>query len=149
MVGQTLKSQGFTKEIIPPYVSVKEAVFPYNKFPGIDPILGPEMKSTGEVMGIGSPFGEAFAKSQLGANISLPLKGQVFISIKDDDKKNIIHIAKNLENLGFKICATSGTARTLNKNNVKTKYIKKVIEGRPKTDDAKLSKEILLVINTV
>mgnify|MGYP001173375193 FL=1 len=131
------------------HISVKEAVFPFARFPGTDVILGPEMKSTGEVMGIGSTFGEAFAKSQLGANIKLPLKGQVFISIKDEDKKNIIPVAKNLENLGFKICATSGTAKTLNDNNIKTKYIKKVIEGRPNAVDAMLSKEIQLVINTV
>ena len=131
------------------HISVKEAVFPFARFPGTDVILGPEMKSTGEVMGIGSTFGEAFAKSQLGANIKLPLKGQVFISIKDEDKKNIIPVAKNLEILGFKICATSGTAKTLNDNNIKTKYIKKVIEGRPNAVDAMLSKEIQLVINTV
>ena len=131
------------------HISVKEAVFPFARFPGTDVILGPEMKSTGEVMGIGSTFGEAFAKSQLGANIKLPLKGQVFISIKDEDKKNIIPVAKNIENLGFKICATSGTAKTLNDNNIKTKYIKKVIEGRPNAVDAMLSKEIQLVINTV
>ena len=131
------------------HISVKEAVFPFARFPGTDVILGPEMKSTGEVMGIGSTFGEAFAKSQLGANIKLPLKGQVFISIKDEDKKNIIPVAKNLENLGFKICATSGTAKILNNNNIKTKYIKKVIEGRPNAVDAMLSKEIQLVINTV
>lgn len=130
------------------HISVKEAVFPFARFPGTDVILGPEMKSTGEVMGIGSTFGEAFAKSQLGANINLPLKGQVFISIKDDDKKNIIAIAKDFENLGFKICATSGTAKKLNDNNVDTKYIKKVIEGRPNAVDSMLSKEIQLVINT-
>ena len=130
------------------HISVKEAVFPFARFPGTDVILGPEMKSTGEVMGIGSSFGEAFAKSQLGANINLPLEGQIFISIKDDDKKNIIPIAKSFENLGFKICATTGTAKTLNKNNVKTKYVKKVIEGRPNAVDAMLSKEIQLVINT-
>ena len=130
------------------HISVKEAVFPFARFPGTDVILGPEMKSTGEVMGIGSTFGEAFAKSQLGANINLPLIGQVFISIKDDDKKNIVAIAKDFENLGFKICATSGTAKKLNDNNVDTKYIKKVIEGRPNAVDSMLSKEIQLVINT-
>ncbi len=130
------------------HISVKEAVFPFARFPGTDVILGPEMKSTGEVMGIGSTFGEAFAKSQLGAGINLPLEGQVFISIKDDDKKNIIPIAKNLESLGFKICATFGTAKTLNNNSINTKYVKKVIEGRPNAVDAMLSKEIQLVINT-
>jgi carbamoyl-phosphate synthase large subunit len=130
------------------HVSVKEAVFPFSRFPGTDIILGPEMKSTGEVMGIGSTFGEAFAKSQLGASINLPIKGQVFISIKDSDKKNIVSIAQKLSNLGFTICATHGTAKILNDNKIKTNFIKKVIEGRPNAVDAMLSGEIQLVINT-
>jgi carbamoyl-phosphate synthase large subunit len=130
------------------HISVKEAVFPFARFPGTDVILGPEMKSTGEVMGIGSTFGEAFAKSQLGANVNLPLSGQVFISIKDGDKTNIIPIAKKFSELGFSICATFGTAKALNDNNVETKYIKKVIEGRPNAVDAMLSNEIQIVINT-
>jgi len=131
------------------HISVKEAVFPFARFPGTDVILGPEMKSTGEVMGIGSTFGEAFAKSQLGASIELPINGQVFISIKNDDKQKIIPIAQSLYNLGFKICATSGTAKVLNDNKIQTNYIKKVIEGRPNAVDAMLSGEIQLVINTV
>ena len=106
------------------------------------------MKSTGEVMGIGSTFGEAFAKSQLGANVNLPKKGEVFISVKDDDKQKIIPIAKKLVDLGFTICATSGSAETLNKNKIKAKYIKKVVEGRPNIVDAMLSNDIQLVINT-
>ena len=130
------------------HISVKEAVFPFARFPGTDVILGPEMKSTGEVMGIGLSFGEAFAKSQLGAGINLPLEGKVFISIKDDDKDSVVPIAKNLKKLGFTICATSGTAKYLNDNKIETKYIKKVIEGRPNAVDAMLSKEIQLVINT-
>ena len=130
------------------HISVKEAVFPFARFPGTDVILGPEMKSTGEVMGIGLTFGEAFAKSQLGAGINLPLEGKVFISIKDDDKNSVVPIAKNLKNLGFTICATSGTAKYLNDNKIETQYIKKVIEGRPNAVDAMLSKEIQLVINT-
>ena len=130
------------------HISVKEAVFPFARFPGTDVILGPEMKSTGEVMGIGLTFGEAFAKSQLGANTNLPLKGKVFISIKDDDKKNVVSIANNLKKLGFVICATTGTAKYLNNNKIETQYIKKVIEGRPNAVDAMLSKEIQLVINT-
>ena len=130
------------------HVSVKEAVFPFSRFPGTDIILGPEMKSTGEVMGIGSTFGEAFAKSQLGASINLPIKGQVFISIKDSDKKNIVSIAQKLSNVGFTICATYGTAKILNDNKIKTNFIKKVIEGRPNAVDAMLSGEIQLVINT-
>jgi len=130
------------------HISVKEAVFPFARFPGTDVILGPEMKSTGEVMGIGSTFAEAFAKSQLGANVNLPLKGQVFISIKDGDKKAIIPIAQKFANLGFSICATSGTAKALNDSNIKTEYTKKVVEGRPNAVDAMLSREIQLVINT-
>ena len=130
------------------HVSVKEAVFPFSRFPGTDIILGPEMKSTGEVMGIGSTFGEAFAKSQLGASINLPIKGQVFISIKDSDKKNIVSIAQKLSNLGFTICATYGTAKILNDNKIKTNFIKKVIEGRPNAVDAMLSGKIQLIINT-
>jgi len=130
------------------HISVKEAVFPFARFPGPSIILGPEMKSTGEVMGIGSTFGEAFAKSQLGANVNLPLSGQVFISIKDGDKTNIIPIAKKFSELGFSICATFGTAKALNDNNIETKYIKKVIEGRPNAVDAMLSDEIQIVINT-
>ncbi len=130
------------------HISVKEAVFPFARFPGTDVILGPEMKSTGEVMGIGLTFGEAFAKSQLGAGINLPLEGKVFISIKDDDKNSVVPIAKSFFNLGFTICATSGTAKYLNDNKIETQYIKKVIEGRPNAVDAMLSKEIQLVINT-
>ena len=147
MIGKKLSEFKLTENKMK-HISVKEAVFPFARFPGTDVILGPEMKSTGEVMGIGSTFGEAFAKSQLGANINLPQEGQVFISIKDDDKKNIIPIAKNLESLGFKICATYGTAKTLNDHKINTKYVKKVIEGRPNAVDAMLSKEIHLVINT-
>ena len=148
MVGEELSSFDLKRKEMS-HISVKEAVFPFARFPGTDIILGPEMKSTGEVMGIGSTFGEAFAKSQLGASINLPTRGQVFISIKDSDKKKIIPIAQKLSNLGFKICATSGTARILNDNQIETNYIKKVIEGRPNAVDAMISDEIQLVINTV
>ena len=148
MIGDKLSSFDLKRKEMS-HISVKEAVFPFARFPGTDIILGPEMKSTGEVMGIGSTFGEAFAKSQLGASINLPTKGQVFISIKDSDKKKIIPIAQKLSNLGFKICATSGTARILNDNQIETNYIKKVIEGRPNAVDAMISDEIQLVINTV
>ena len=147
MTGKKLSDFKLNKSKIQ-HISVKEAVFPFARFPGTDVILGPEMKSTGEVMGIGSTFGEAFAKSQLGAGVNLPLNGQIFISIKDDDKINIIPIAKNFSDLGFTICATHGTAKALNDNDIKTKYIKKVIEGRPNAVDAMLSKEIQIVINT-
>jgi len=148
MIGKKLSDFNIQNHNIS-HISVKEAVFPFARFPGTDVILGPEMKSTGEVMGIGSTFGEAFAKSQLGASIELPIKGQVFISIKDDDKNKIIPVAQKLFNLGFKICATSGTAKILNDNEIETNYIKKVIEGRPNAVDAMLSGEIQLVINTV
>jgi carbamoyl-phosphate synthase large subunit len=147
MVGEKLSNFDLTDFKLN-HIAVKEAVFPFARFPGTDVILGPEMKSTGEVMGIGSSFGEAFAKSQLGANINLPQKGEVFISIKDDDKKNIIPIAKKLADLGFTICATTGTAKALNDHKIKTKYIKKVVEGRPNIVDAMLSNDIQLVINT-
>ena len=147
MVGKKLSHFNLT-EPKTSHIAVKEAVFPFARFPGTDVILGPEMKSTGEVMGIGSTFGEAFAKSQLGANVNLPKKGEVFISVKDDDKQKIIPIAKKLVDLGFTICATSGSAETLNKNKIKAKYIKKVVEGRPNIVDAMLSNDIQLVINT-
>ncbi len=147
MIGKKLSDFKLTNRRIN-HISVKEAVFPFARFPGTDVILGPEMKSTGEVMGIGLTFGEAFAKSQLGAGINLPLEGKVFISIKDDDKNSVVPIAKNLKNSGFTICATTGTAKYLNDNEIETQYIKKVIEGRPNAVDAMLSKEIQLVINT-
>ena len=147
MVGEKLSNFNLT-ESKTSHIAVKEAVFPFARFPGTDVILGPEMKSTGEVMGIGSTFGEAFAKSQLGANVNLPKKGEVFISVKDDDKQKIIPIAKKLVDLGFTICATSGSAETLNNNKIKAKYIKKVVEGRPNIVDAMLSNDIQLVINT-
>ncbi len=147
MIGKNLSDFKLSNRKIN-HISVKEAVFPFARFPGTDVILGPEMKSTGEVMGIGLTFGEAFAKSQLGAGINLPLKGKVFISIKDDDKEDVVSIAKNLKNLGFSVCATSGTAKYLNDKKIETQYVKKVIEGRPNAVDAMLSKEIQLVINT-
>ena len=147
MVGKKLSYFNLT-EPKTSHIAVKEAVFPFARFPGTDVILGPEMKSTGEVMGIGSTFGEAFAKSQLGANVCLPKEGEVFISVKDDDKQKIIPIAKKLVDLGFTICATSGSAETLNNNKIKAKYIKKVVEGRPNIVDAMLSNDIQLVINT-
>ncbi|MDA0764880.1 MAG: carbamoyl-phosphate synthase large subunit [Proteobacteria bacterium] len=147
MIGKSLSDCNIQPKTLT-HVSVKEAVFPFSRFPGTDIILGPEMKSTGEVMGIGSTFGEAFAKSQLGASINLPIKGQVFISIKDSDKNKIVPIAQKLSNLGFTICATYGTAKVLNDNKIKTNFVKKVIEGRPNAVDAMLSGEIQLVINT-
>src|SRR3954451_15718535 len=109
MVGQSLESQGIQHEVVPPYYSVKEAVFPFNKFPGVDTILGPEMKSTGEVMGVGKTFGEAFVKSQLGAGVKLPKSGKVFLSVKNSDKPRAVQVAKDLVELGFSLVATKGT----------------------------------------
>src|SRR5690606_26988328 len=127
----TLAEQGFTQEIIPHYYSVKEAVFPFNKFPAVDPILGPDMKSTGEVMGVGDTFGEAFGKSQLGANNPIPTKGTVFISVRDMDKAGIVEVARDLSELGFAIVATRGTAAVLHSAGLKAEIVNKVQEGRP------------------
>ncbi len=148
MVGKRLKDLNIENQKIN-HISVKEAVFPFSRFPGTDIILGPEMKSTGEVMGISDNFGEAFYKSQLGANITLPKKGNVFISVKDEDKNKIIKLSKILKSLEFKIYATNKTSKILNKNNVNSERIKKVYEGRPNIVDMMLSGEIQLVINTV
>ena len=152
MAGQSLKAQGITTEVIPPYFSVKEAVFPFVKFPGVDPILGPEMKSTGEVMGVGKTFGEAFVKSQLGAGVSLPNPadgGTVFISVKNGDKTKVVHVAQSLHDMGFTLLATRGTAAVLNTAGITVKVINKVTEGRPNITDAIKNGEICLVINTV
>lgn len=149
MVGQSLKSQGVLHEVVPPYFSVKEAVFPFIKFLGVDTILGPEMKSTGEVMGIGKTFGEAFVKAQLGAGVKLPNKGKVFLSVKSGDKLRAVKIAENLVNLGFSIVATKGTAAAINKANISVSIVNKVIEGRPHIVDMIKNNEIVLVINTV
>ena len=113
MAGQTLEELGFTHEIVPETFHVKESVFPFNKFPGVDPILGPEMKSTGEVMGIGDSFGEAFAKASLGASDILPLGGRAFLSVKDSDKENVLAVARDLVDRGFSLVGTSGTQRVL------------------------------------
>jgi len=115
MLGKTLKELGFTEEIIPHHVAVKESVFPFNRFPGVDVILGPEMKSTGEVMGIDKDFGRAYIKSQIAAGQNLPKKGNVFISVRDRDKRAIVFIAKKLVDLGFHIYSTSGTSAVLEK----------------------------------
>ena len=148
MAGRSLASQGVTKEVIPPYFSVKEAVFPFNKFPGVDTILGPEMKSTGEVMGVGVSFEEAFVKSQLGANVKLPTAGKVFISVKDSDKSKVVAIARDLHNAGFSIVASRGTAATLNAAGIPVALVNKVIEGRPHIVDMIKNDEIALIINT-
>ena len=148
MVGQTLEDQGFTKEIIPPYFSVKEAVFPFNKFPGIDPILGPEMKSTGEVMGVGTTFAEAYGKAELGASDEIPSKGSAFVSVRERDKEQIPALAKSLVALGFKLVATKGTAATIEAAGFDVQPVNKVKEGRPHIVDMIKSDKINLIVNT-
>jgi carbamoyl-phosphate synthase large subunit len=148
MMGQSLEEQGFTKEIVPPYFSVKEAVFPFNKFQGVDPILGPEMKSTGEVMGAGETFGEAFFKAQLGAGEVLPTEGNVFISVRDADKIGVVEVAKGLKALGFNIVATSGTFTALNNAGIEVNRVNKVGEGRPHIVDMIKNDEIAMSVNS-
>ena len=148
IMGKTLKSLGLTREVIPEYVSVKEAVFPFSRFPGVDTILGPEMKSTGEVMGIDHNFGLAFGKSQVAAGQEIPLSGTVFISVKDTDKAAALPVAMGLLNLGFKILATRGTSRFLMENGVNNQWVNKVREGRPHVVDMIKNGEIHLVVNT-
>ena len=149
MAGQSLESQGITEEVTPPYFSVKEAVFPFVKFPGVDTILGPEMKSTGEVMGVGKTFGEAFVKSQLGAGTKLPTSGKVFLTVKNSDKPRAVDIARQLVALGFELVATKGTAAAIEAAGVPVKVVNKVTEGRPHIVDMIKNNEIVMVINTV
>ena len=149
MAGQTLASQGVTKEVIPPYYSVKEAVFPFIKFPGVDVILGPEMKSTGEVMGVGDTFAEAFVKSQLAASVKLPKSGKVFISVREEDKASAVDVARSLVQLGFSVVATRGTAATIEAAGVPVAVVNKVAEGRPHILDMIKNGEISLIVNTV
>src|SRR5450830_1524961 len=149
MVGQTLAQQGITKEVVPPFYSVKEAVFPFVKFPGVDTILGPEMKSTGEVMGVGMTFGEAFVKSQLGAGIKPPESGKVFLSVKASDKPRTVVLAKNLVELGFQLVATKGTAAVIAAAGIPVTAVNKVLESRPQVVDIIKNHEITLVVNTV
>jgi carbamoyl-phosphate synthase large subunit len=156
MVGQTLDSQKIGAEVTPPYFSVKEAVFPFVKFPGVDTILGPEMKSTGEVMGVGKTFGEAFVKSQLGAGTKLPTptdkngqKRKVFLTVKDNDKARAVNVARELAAMGFEVIATRGTAAAIEAAGVTVKPVNKVTEGRPHVVDMIKNEEVALVINTV
>ena len=148
MVGQTLESQNFTKEIIPPYFSVKEAVFPFNKFPGIDPILGPEMKSTGEVMGVGETFAEAYGKAELGASDEIPAKGTVLISVRERDKEQLPGLAKKFHDLGFKLIATKGSAEIIEQSGYPVQIVNKVKQGRPHIVDMIKSDKIDLIVNT-
>jgi carbamoyl-phosphate synthase large subunit len=149
MAGQTLAQQGVTGEVIPPYYSVKEAVFPFIKFPGVDTLLGPEMKSTGEVMGVGDTFAEAFVKSQLAAGVKLPKDGRIFISVRDEDKPGMVVIARSLAQLGFTILATRGTAAVIEADGVAVTVVNKVAEGRPHIVDMIKNGEVNLIVNTV
>ena len=148
MAGKTLRELGILSEIEPKHISVKESVFPFVKFPGVDTILGPEMKSTGEVMGIDYDFARAFAKAQLGAGVRLPLSGTVFISVRDSDKKHIVSPAKKLYDSGFELVATRGTASYLQEKGIPVRVVNKVAEGRPHIVDAIKNNEISMVFNT-
>ncbi len=148
MAGKTLQEQGFTSEVMPQVISVKESVFPFIKFPGVDPILGPEMKSTGEVMGVGDTFGEAFAKASLAAGDRLPRNGRAFISVKNADKPMTVRLAKELSDLGFELVATKGTAADVRAAGVACELVNKVTEGRPDVSDLLKNERIDLIINT-
>jgi carbamoyl-phosphate synthase large subunit len=148
MLGRTLRELGLTQEVVPHHTSVKESVFPFDRFPGVDTLLGPEMKSTGEVMGIDTAFGAAFAKSQLAAGQKLPVKGKVLLSIRDRDKASICPVAKQFIRMGFQLLATKGTSRFLREHNIPNHPVKKVSEGRPHIADHIKNGEIQLVINT-
>ena len=148
MIGTSLKEQGFTKEIIPKTFAVQEAVFPFNKFPGVDPILGPEMKSTGEVMGVGTTFAEAYAKAQMGAGEVIETSGNAFISVRDRDKDNVVEVAEKLMELGYSLVATHGTAEVIEKAGLPVTGVNKVAEGRPHIVDMLKNDEIQVVFNT-
>lgn len=148
MAGKTLKELGFTEEIWPKYWAVKESVFPFNRFHGQDILLSPEMRSTGEVMGLDADLGIAYAKSQMAANAPLPLKGKVFISVNDRDKQQVAEVAREYVNLGFELVATGGTAAVLEQAGLKVERIHKISEGRPNAVDFMKNKELQLIINT-
>ncbi|MAZ66393.1 MAG: carbamoyl phosphate synthase large subunit [Kangiellaceae bacterium] len=148
MAGKSLAEQGYSEELVPEFYSVKEAVLPFAKFPGSDPILGPEMKSTGEVMGVGETFGEAYGKAQLGASVELPKSGKIILSVKDDDKQKLLGVARGLVHIGFELHATSGTAAVLEANKIPCHKVKKVFEGRPNIVDMIKNDEVVFVVNT-
>ena len=148
MIGKTLEEQGFTEEIIPRTFAVKEAVFPFNKFPGVDPILGPEMKSTGEVMGVGTTFAEAYAKAQMGAGDVIETSGNAFISVRDRDKPDVVEVAEKLQALGYSLVATHGTAKVIGDAGLSVTGVNKVLEGRPHIVDMLKNDEIQVVFNT-
>jgi carbamoyl-phosphate synthase large subunit len=139
---------GFTEEIVPTYVSVKEAVFPFNKFVGTDPVLGPEMRSTGEVMGISDSFGWSFAKAQLAASNGLPLEGSILITVNDPDKPTVTPIARRFQEMGFRVLATTGTAKYLKARGIPVTPVFKVHEGRPNCLDYVVNGDVQLLINT-
>ena len=147
MAGKTLAQQGMTHQITPLFFSVKEAVFPFIKFPGVDPILGPEMKSTGEVMGVGKTFAEAFIKSQLGSSVALPKGGKAFLSVRKEDHLKVLDIASSLINLGFILVATKGTAKAIKNHGLKVQAVNKVAEGRPHVVDMIKNDEIDFIVN--
>jgi carbamoyl-phosphate synthase large subunit len=148
MLGETLEDVGFTEEVAPAYISVKEAVFPFNKFREFDPILGPEMRSTGEVMGISDSFGSAFGKAQLAADNVLPTEGAIFITVNDSDKRSVLPIARRFQEMGFKLFATAGTAKHLRGRGIPVTTVLKIHEGRPNGIDMMLNGEVQLLINT-
>ena len=148
MVGISLEKQGFTEEIVPEFFSVKEAVFPFGKFPGVDPILGPEMKSTGEVMGVGMSFAEAYGKAQTAASDTIPAKGRAFLSVRDADKDQLPEIAKGLIDLGFAVVATRGSAKVIQEAGLEVQVVNKVLEGRPHIVDMLKNQEVDFIINT-
>ncbi|MEH8020016.1 carbamoyl-phosphate synthase large subunit [Rheinheimera metallidurans] len=148
MVGQSLASQGVTKEVIPPYYSVKEVVIPFNKFPGVDPILGPEMRSTGEVMGVGETFSSAFSKGQLGASTYIPTGGRALLSVRDSDKVRVVELAKLMVSKGFELDATGGTAKALQAAGIECRTVNKVFEGRPHILDRIKNGEYSYIVNT-
>ena len=148
MLGETLEDIGFTEEIVPPFVSVKEAVFPFNKFREFDPILGPEMRSTGEVMGIADSFGSAFARAELAAGNGLPLEGSVFLTVNDRDKPAAVPIARRFHELGYRLVATGGTAQYLRSLGIPCEVVLKVHEGRPHAMDLLVNGEVQLLVNT-
>ena len=149
MAGISLNEQQYTKEVIPPYYSVKEAVFPFIKFPGVDTILGPEMRSTGEVMGVGEDFSEAYLKAQLGAGERIPSVGKVFLSVREQDKEYVETTARNFQELGYGLCATRGTAAHLKEKGIIVQVVNKVLEGRPHIVDMIKNGDVAVVINTV
>jgi len=148
MAGVSLEAQGFVQEVVPDYFCVKEAVFPFGKFPGVDPILGPEMKSTGEVMGVGRTFGEAYGKAQLAAGDRIPEHGKVFLSVRDADKPAVVELARDLLTLGFTLVATHGTARAIQEAGMEVEMVNKVIEGRPHIVDLLKNQGVDFIVNT-